>query len=99
MGRPNAFDGMLDELCVGLGWCGTVKHGEVLHVTRYVPEEGLVTAEEFAAWIIQSDGIDVDSVSNAQWNRWMGQLKTVFVKHMGADTVDAGQLRSGLYSD
>lgn len=95
MGRPNAFDGMLHECCVGLGWCGTVKHGEVLHITQFIPEEGPVTAEEFAAWVIRSDGIDLGAISRAQRNSWMQQLKTVFIQHMGADVIDAKLLRSG----
>lgn len=99
MPRPNAFDGMLHELCVELGWCGTVKDEEILHVTRHLPEEGLVTAEEFAVWVIKSDGIDLDTISRAERNRWIRQLKAVFVKHMGADIVDARQLRSRSDSD
>jgi hypothetical protein len=37
MGRPNAFDGMLDEFCVRFGWCGCVKDGKRLHITDFIP--------------------------------------------------------------
>jgi hypothetical protein len=40
MGRPNAFDGMMDEFCLGLGFCGCVKDGKPLHVTDFIPETG-----------------------------------------------------------
>lgn len=94
MGRPNAFDGMMDEFCVGLGWCGAVKDGEPLHVTDFILETGPVSADEFARWIIIADGIDPDRLSASGARRWMRQLKAVFVKHMGSDVVDASYLRS-----
>jgi hypothetical protein len=94
MGKPNKFDGMMHELCVRLGWCGCIKDNKPLHVTDFIPASGLVSADEFAKWIIMADGIDPDQVSN-DIKRWMSQLKTVFVKHMGADNIDASQLRSG----
>jgi hypothetical protein len=94
MGRLNAFDGMMQEFCVGLGWCGCVKGGKALHATDFIPETGAVSADEFARWLIMADGLDADRLSAAENGRWMPQLKTVFVKHMGADVIDASNLRS-----
>jgi hypothetical protein len=90
MGRPNAFDGMMHEFCVGLGWCGCVKDGKPSHVTDFIPETGPVSAGEFARWLIMADGLDPDRLSAAE----IGRLKAVFVKHMGADVIDASNLRS-----
>ncbi len=59
MGRPNAFDGMLD-VCVKLGWCGCVKEGKRLHITDFIPETGPVSADRFARWLIMADGLDPD---------------------------------------
>ena len=84
MSRPNAFDGMMHEFCVGLGWCGSVKDG------NFIPEAGPVSAGEFARWLIMADGLDPDRLSAAEISR----LKAVFVKHMGADVIDASNLRS-----
>jgi hypothetical protein len=95
MGQPNAFDGMMHEFCVGLGFCGGVKDGKPLHVTDFIPETGLVSADEFARWLIMADGHDSNQRNAADISRWTLQLKAVFVKHMGADVVDAGNLRSG----
>jgi hypothetical protein len=89
MARPNSFDGMMYEFCAGLGWCGCVKDGKPLHVTQFIPVAGLVSADEFAKWVIMADGLDPD-----QHRSWMPQLKAVFVKHMSADVVDARKLRS-----
>ena len=95
MSRPNAFDGMMHEFCVGLGWCGSVKYGKPLHVTDFIPETGLVSADDFARWLIMADGLDPDQLSPSEIRRWIPELKSVFVKHMGADVVDASKLRSG----
>jgi hypothetical protein len=95
MGRPNAFDGMMHEFCVGLGWCDCVKDGKPSHVTDFIPETGLVSADEFATWIIMADGLDPDE-RGPEIRRWMPQLKAVFIKHMGGDVIDASNLRSGI---
>ena len=94
MSRPNAFDGMMHEFCVRLGWCGCVKDGRPLHVTDFIPETGPVSADEFAKWLIMADGLDPDQLS-PEIRRWLPQLKAVFIKHMGADIIDASKLRSG----
>ena len=95
MGRPNAFDGMMHEFCAGLGWCGCVKEGKPLHVQDFIPETGPVSADEFARWLLMADGLDPAELSASDLRRWIPQLRAVFVKHMGADVVDAGKLRSG----
>jgi len=92
MGRPNAFDGMMHQFCVELGWCGGVKDGKPLHVSDFIPETGPVSADEFARWLILVDGLNPDQLSRSEFN----QLIEVFVKHMGASVVDANKLRSGL---
>ena len=91
MSRPNAFDGMMHEFCVGLGWCGCVKDGRPLHITDFIPESGPVSADEFARWLIVADGLDPNQLHPSEW---IPDLKAVFVKHMGADVVDASKLRS-----
>jgi hypothetical protein len=94
MGHPNAFDGMMREFCVKLGYCGRVKDGEALHVTHFIPETGSVSADQFARWLMVADGFDPDRLSTSELRRLMGQLTAVFVEHMGADVVDASNLRS-----
>ncbi len=94
MARPNKFDGMMHEFCSGLGWCGGgVKDGKPLHVTDFIPETGPVSADEFVRWLIMADeGSDPGQFVSSDLSR---QLKAVFIKHMGADIVDAGNLCSG----
>jgi hypothetical protein len=95
MGRPNAVDGMLHEFCVRYGWCGCVKGGKPLHITDFIPETGPVSADQFARWLIMADGLDPDEPTS-EIRRWIHRLKRVFVKHMGADVIDASKLRSGI---
>ena len=92
--RPNAFDGMMDEFCVGLGFCGCIKDGKRLHATDFIPEAGPVSADEFARWLVMADGLDPDQPSASEVRRWVPKLRAVFVKHMAADVVDASNLRS-----
>src|SRR5690242_10774331 len=93
MGSPNAFDGMLCEFR-GLGWCGSVKDGKPLNVTDLIPVTGPVSADQFARWLIVADGLDPAQLGPRENRRWVPQLKAVFVKHMGADVIDASKLRS-----
>jgi hypothetical protein len=94
MPRPNAFDGMMHEFCVTLGFCGSVKDGKRLHVSDFIPETGPVSADEFARFLLLADGFDLDRLSDSDLRRWMIRLKAVFVQHMKTDAVDAGKLRS-----
>lgn len=78
---------MMHEFCVGKGWCGSIIDGKPSHVTNFVPEAGIVTAQEFVTWLIQADNCDPN---NKHWQR---ELQQVFIKHMGSDAVDASMLR------
>ncbi len=96
MGRPTKFDGLLGDLC---GFCGCVdRHGQPKHVLQLIPAKGLVTAQQFAEWVIQSDWPD-DDYDDAEYagfrKRWVSEIARRFAKHMGAESVDAELLRSG----
>lgn len=86
MGKPTRFDGLLHDLCVGLGFCGCVSdEGEARDVTRLIPASGEVTAEQFADWVIQADwprGYD-DPEFAAFRQKWLKTIAQRFVKHMG----------------
>lgn len=91
-GRDRRFDMLLQEVCVGLGWCGSVKDGKPLHVTDFIPASGAVTADQFADWLILADACDPHSeISREQ--KWRERLHATFVRHMGAETVDASELQ------
>lgn len=92
MPKPNRFDGLLHECCVGYGWCGSVSNGKPLHVTDFIPATGIVTADDFVDWLLVADGVDPKETSS-RVKKWKTDLRAVFVKHMGADQVDASALQ------
>lgn len=92
MAKPSAFDAMMHELCVGKGWCGSVIDGAPSHVTDYIPDKGEVSAEQFVDWLIKADGED-PSQNSPQMRRVKTALIDVFIKYMGAQSVDAARLR------
>lgn len=92
MAKPNEFDGMMHDFCVGCGFCGSVKDGRPLHVTDYIPTEGLVSADEFVTWLMIAEGYDPKGPLGH--HKEYASLKSIFVRHMGAEIVNAKRLRS-----
>ena len=89
----NKFDGKMHEFCVGQGWCGGVVVGQPSHVTQCVPEDGMVSAGEFVHWLIRAEGRDPDE-SSTEMRRVKRQLQSIFIRHMGGETVPAEMLHS-----
>ena len=87
MPKPTKFDGMMHQYCAGMGFCGSSIDGRFAHVTDFIPNEGQVSAEDFAEWILKAEGLYPD------YNKWTPKLIKVFVKHMGSNSVDASILR------
>jgi len=79
MSKPNKFDGMMHDYCVTHGFCG-------LSVTDVIPNSGVVSADEFVGWLLKAEAFD--------GKKELQVLKDVFVKHMGADQIDAKELLS-----
>ena len=85
-------DSLRHEVCVGQGWCGGTVDGKPAHVDDFIPESGQVTAEQFVDWLFRAEGMD-PVVDLELWQKHKDGLKTAFVRHMGADVVDASMLR------
>jgi hypothetical protein len=86
--NPNSsYTALLDEVCVGLGYCGCIKQGKPLHVNDFIPEVGLVTADQFAEWVVLADDMTPST------NPHLKLIRRAFVRHMGAEAVDAALLR------
>lgn len=81
------YAGLLNEACVGLGFCGSAVDGKPLHVSDFIPESGLVSADQYADWTLMAEGLDPDCE-----DQWRTVLKAAFVRHMGSDVVDAEAL-------
>ncbi len=92
MTQPSAFDALMHEICVELGWCGSSVGDQPLHIDDLIPEGGPVTADQFVGWVFRADGIDPDAEPDkSQTHR--NQLREAFARHMGSEIVDAGRLK------
>jgi hypothetical protein len=87
--HPNAYERLLNDICVGMGFCGCIKAGKPLHVDDFIPKEGQVTADEFVDWVILADDMDL-SLARKESRR---AIRAAFVRRMGGETVDAARLR------
>ena len=78
-------------VCVGYGYCGSLRDEGFIHVTDFIPDRGRVTAEQFVDWLFIADG--------DQWNRspsamlMREELRNCFIGYMGSDVVYAHELR------
>lgn len=91
MSDRSPIDGLMHEVCVERGWCGSVSQGQRKHVTDFLPNEGAVTAEQFALWLFEADGVDPDE-NRAKWQPHLDGLAAAFVRHLGAAHVDVSLL-------
>ena len=90
MNDKSAYDALLNEFCVGLGFCGSVVDGQPLHVDQFVPEHGAVSADQFVEWVFRAEGW---SPEEGAASSHAAELRKAFVRHMGAEAVDAQQLK------
>jgi hypothetical protein len=78
-----------NKVCVGLGYCGTEKNGKPLHVDDIIPSYGMVTAEQFAEWVILADDLN----PNLAPTEHKKMMRAAFIDCMGAEVVDASRLK------
>lgn len=87
---PNsAYDDLRRHICVELGFCGSIKDGLPLHVDDLIPSEGVVTADQFAEFAFQAEGLDPRSDPK----QLKAAIKAAFINLLGSHTVDATALR------
>jgi len=87
MERSSAYDRLLQQVCIGLGYCGSVIDGEPSHVDMFIPEEGPVTADEFVEWVFRAEGLEAAGGEHSR------QIREAFVQHMGGEVVEARLLK------
>lgn len=90
MEQKSGYDGLLHEVCVGLGFCGSVVDGKPLQVDDFIPEHGPVSADEFVQSVILAEGMDPNGGTAT---KHAASLRQAFVRHMGGDSVDASRLK------
>ncbi len=92
MSKNTAYDSLVDEVCVRLGFCGCIKNGKPLHIDHFIPSEGPVSAQKFAEWVFLADDMN-PSARPDRWENVKASIEEAFIRHMGADVVDARRLR------
>ena len=83
----SGFDRLMHVICGEMGYCGSVIEDEPRHVGMYIPENGPVTADQFAEWVLMAEGLDPVGSSHAN------QIRKAFITCMGSDVVDAEMLQ------
>lgn len=99
MSSKSGYDALMHEICVGLGFCGCIKNGRPLHIDRFIPSRGPVTAEQFVEWVFLADDMN-PNVEPKRWSDLKEKVKLAFVRFMGGEIVDAELLQwsnSGQY--
>jgi hypothetical protein len=81
------------EVCVGRGWCGGVVDDRPSHVDDFIPEDGPVSADQFVEWLFAADGYDPQLEPADRVAKFRADLRTLFISVMGAELVDARQLK------
>ena len=81
-GRSN-FTAMMQEYCVGLGYCGSETH-----VTDLIPKEGIVSVDQFVCLLLQAEGFEPYEFK-IRHNKTYKKLLKIFTKHMGSSKIEA----------
>ncbi len=81
-----AYDKLLKDICVRLGFCGSVLGGQPLHVDQFLSQSGTLTDEGFADAVFKAEGLDPDSV---EARRFRPSVRDAFVRHMGGSEIHA----------
>ncbi len=92
MAQEAGYNALMHEVCVGRGFCGSVVDGVPLHVDQFIPDSGLVTAEQFVGWPFQAEGM-VPDTEPEKWRPHKDGLRDAFIRHMGGDAVEAQRLK------
>nr|WP_294847773.1 hypothetical protein [uncultured Sphingomonas sp.] len=90
MTDQSTYDVLLQEICVRLGFCGSVVGGQLLHVDQFIPEHGIVSADQFVDWVLAAEGYAPEQRVTSPHAT---SLREAFVRHMGAEHARAEQLK------
>lgn len=92
MNGSKNYNCLMHEVCVERGWCGGIVNGKPTHVDDFIPVSGPVSTEQFVDWLFLADGVDPKAEPD-KWQSHKDELKAAFVRHMGADVIDAVRLK------
>jgi hypothetical protein len=79
---------LMEELRNDLGFVGSRRGEHLLTVEALIPEAGPVTADQFVEWVFLAQGMN-PNVDPGRWQPVKRAIRSSFVRHMGAEVVDA----------
>jgi len=82
-----AYDKLLEEVCVRLGFCGSVVDGQPRHVDQFLPQTGKLTDAEFADALFKAEGWDPDG---SEARTFRSSVREAFVRNMGGSEIETG---------
>lgn len=83
-----AYDKLLEEVCVRLGFCGSIVDGRPLHVDEFLPQGGVVTSDEFADALFKAEGWDPDG---SEARTFRSSVREAFIRNMGGSEIETGK--------
>lgn len=89
MRKETNFERLIHALCVDQGYCGSLQDGRFAHVTDFIPKRGYVRVDDFLDWVFWAED-EICEGPLAMRQREI--LRGLLLRHMGSDTVFAGQL-------
>jgi len=91
MAAAPGYDALMHEVCVVWGFCGCRKGDTHLHVSLFTPPAGPVSADQFVEWVFLADNLN-PNLNPERWERQKRAIREAFIRHMGAEVVDARHL-------
>lgn len=85
-----AYSKLLNEVCVRLGFCGSVVDNQPLHVDYFIPKDGLVSADMFADALFRAENWNPEGLGAYEFRP---AIRDAFERHMGSTEVDARLLK------
>lgn len=91
--KPTDFEGLAYKMCVQYGLCNpSFIRGEPRELSDYIPTTGTVSAAQYIEGLLMVSGFDPVTQQDV-FRESKEMYRSVFVKHMGADAVDASLFR------
>lgn len=85
-----AYSKLLNEVCVRLGFCGSVVDNQPLNVDQFLPKSGSISSEAFAIALFKAEGWDPEGPGAHEFGP---AVREAFDRHMGNAAVDAELLK------
>ncbi len=74
------YDGLIEEMCLGLGFCGSIFNRRSWHVDDLIPKKGVLTAKRFAQLVLEAERMQ-SSLQSSDYKKYGPSLENAFERH------------------